>query len=107
MTSGDQLRVRMDRSGGFAGIRLSADIDASTLDDDEARGLRDLVDRAAVFEVETEGEGPPPRARDCFVYRITVEDRGRERTIEVDEAEMPERCRPLVDWLLDKARRSR
>jgi hypothetical protein len=70
-------RVRYVQTGGFAGLKLTADLDTSDLPPDEATALDQLVDAALA-----EGPPPPPdpRARDDQQYEVTI-DRDGEHTV--------------------------
>ena len=96
------MRIQFERSGGFAGIRLTTSVDSAALPDDDARRLREMVDGAGFFELPPVIGKPAP---DRFQYRLTVEDGKRRHTVEVNEAAVPPSLRPLIDWLTSAARK--
>ena len=51
---------------------------------------------------------PPgaPHGRDAFSHEITVDDGARRHTVTLDEAEVPDVLRPLLDWLQKRAERA-
>lgn len=59
------MRVRIERSGGFANVRASAAADASTLAPNAADELRRRV-RKLRFDPDTTPDG--------FQYNVTIED---------------------------------
>ena len=92
------MRVRLERSGGFANIRRTVTVDDAALPPERAEELRRLV---AAADLATFPENPTPRAGrpDRFVYRLTVEDEGGARSVTVSEDTAPEAFRRLLDWL--------
>jgi hypothetical protein len=98
------MRIHFERSGGFGGqaMKRSAVVDSATLSEEEARELYELVGAANFFALPA---APPPRASqpDAFSYSITVEDGGRQHTVRLSEADVPESLRPLLDWLRRRA----
>ena len=102
------MRVEFVRTGGVAGIRLTATLDTEMLPPEEADRLRRLIDAASFFDLPTSRRSPS-RETDRFQYRVTVEDGDRIKEVEMDESSVPEACRPLLDYLIEsvKARRKR
>lgn len=89
MTEGAR-RIRIERSGGFAGIRLSAE----ATDPDDVRRLGEGIDASA--------GSVPSAARDTFVYRFELIDAVGEptQTVEVPEAALSPQAREVVTRLL-------
>jgi len=102
----ETLRVTIERSGGFAGITMKTAVDRKDLAPDEALKLHQLVEGADFFDLP-EKVTPPSGSRDRFQYKLTVEENGRQHTVMVNEEAMPEKLKPLVNWLMEKARQSR
>jgi len=78
-----RLRVRVERSGGFAGISRVWSLDTDDLDPDAVARLHTLVDdlHAAGLPAGTPepgSPGAPPDVPDAFSYRVTVR-RGQRR----------------------------
>lgn len=92
------MKVRLERSGGFANIRHTVTVDVAALPSERAEELHRLV---AAADLATFPENPTPLAGrpDRFVYRVTVEDEGSARSVSVREDSAPEPFRRLVDWL--------
>jgi hypothetical protein len=63
------MRIRVRRTGGFAGIERRAEVDTSGRPD--AQELRDLAERA----LATGRSAPPTGVPDGFSYEITVDGR--------------------------------
>jgi hypothetical protein len=92
------MRVRIERSGGFANIRRTFTADAALLDTQRADELTRLVEAA---DLATFPENPTPRPGkpDRFSYQITVEDGGVERSVMVGEDAASEELLHLVEWV--------
>jgi hypothetical protein len=99
-----RLQIEFQRTGGFAGAILSTSVDAGELPQAEATELRDLVDRANLPSLAQRGRGGPGKP-DRFQYDLTIEDGDRRYQVSLGETEVPEACRPLLDRLLEMARR--
>lgn len=98
------MRILFERSGGFAGMRLTASMDTGSLPDEEAQELEDLVNAAGFFDLPAQIAGQSSGA-DQFRYKLTVEDGGRRHTVEVGETAVPDPLRPLLQRLTAAARR--
>lgn len=100
------MRIRFERTGGFAGIHMVAEIDTESLPPEEARAVQQLVERAGFFELPRI-VAAPTRAPDQFRYRLAIEDQGREHTVETCETAAPDTLRPLLRRLTAVARAGR
>jgi len=100
------VKLHFERTGGLAGLKLSVSMDPDSLGPDAASKLRALLDKAGFFDLPPVLRGPSP-GPDRFRYKVTIETAGMRHTVDMDEAAMPESVKPLVDWLLDQARRLR
>jgi hypothetical protein len=85
-------RVVITRSGGFANISVTTEVD----DPGEAARITEAVRGAA--------ERPPGRARDDFVYVFTIETTVGTDSVELTGAQLPGELRPTVRSLLDRGR---
>jgi len=98
------MQIHFERSGGLAGIRLSQNVSAEGLSEDERKKLAELIEAAHFFELppvlRTSGSGA-----DQFQYKISLESDQGKHEIQVDEAAMPAQLRPLVAWLQAAARK--
>ena len=98
-------RIKYERTGGFAGMRLSADFQPADLPDEQARPLMELLDEVD-FDELPENLIAKPAQPDQFTYRITTETPQGEHTVVVDDASAPEEMRELLR-LLDRIARKR
>jgi hypothetical protein len=92
------MRISMERSGGFTGIKLKGPLDSATLPLSQARLLKQLLRKSGFFE-------PPPvlesnaAGADCFSYKATVETADGKHNLESGEAAIPCSMRPFLDFL--------
>jgi hypothetical protein len=100
------LRISLERSGGFAGITMKAAVDEKDLAPDEAQTLRQLVDEVGFFNLSKKIVPRSPQP-DRFQYDLKLEESGREHTVTVSEEVLPEKLKPLIKWLMEKARQGR
>lgn len=87
-------------------MRLSVALDTEELSSEEAADLTRLLTESSFFEHKASLKSAFPKP-DQFQYRISVEDGGRKKEIEADDTGLPENLCPLVDYLLDQARKGR
>jgi len=92
------MNIHLERSGGFAGLRLSHDLDSAELSPEDGKELDQLVESADFFDLPEEIRAANPGA-DRFQYKLTMKSGPREHTVAVDEAAAPDTLRPLLNWL--------
>ncbi len=100
------LHVIFERTGGLAGITISATVDSADLSESQASELRKLIDQADFFNLPAVIAPSKPHP-DRFEYNVTVQDDGRSHTIRVSEEAIPENLRPLIKWLSQASRQGR
>jgi len=88
------VRVRVERSGGFAGAVVRGEADTADLDDEQAAQLRDLAGRVDLAAL-TAGAPSPGRA-DRFRYDVEVDG----CRVELGETAVPAELRSLIDHVL-------
>ncbi len=96
------MKVTFERSGGFAGMTMTATVDTETLSSSDAEQLRQLMQAADFFHLPSKVAATPFQP-DRFHYKITAKEGRKQHTIHVDEA-ATEAIQPLLAWLTDKAR---
>ncbi|MEU6404683.1 protealysin inhibitor emfourin [Streptomyces sp. NPDC046985] len=84
------MRIRVRRTGGFAGIERQAEVDVSALPD--APEWRALADKAVAAAQDTPPDGVP----DGFRYEITVDG----RTVYAADPRLTEEQRRLIAKVL-------
>lgn len=104
---GKTLRVELERTGGFAGMRMAATIDSESLSREEAGRLRELVEAAGFFNLPEKIDNPDAAGADRFLYTVAVETEGLRHTVHTSEAAAPPALRLLIQWLTKVARKGR
>ncbi|MDT0439398.1 MULTISPECIES: protealysin inhibitor emfourin [Streptomyces] len=84
------MRIRVRRTGGFAGIERSAEVDTSSLPD--AQEWHALAERALATGAEAPAAGVP----DGFHYEITVDG----RTVHTADPRLSPQQRALITRVL-------
>ena len=99
----DVKRIKFERTGGFAGIRIAADFELDDLPEDQADRLRELLDDVDFDELPEQliKGGPVP---DGFTYSITVETDKGEHTVTTSDTSAPQKMQPLLELLYQIAR---
>jgi len=98
-------RIKFERTGGFAGIRIATDLKLDDLSDDQAHAISELLDDLDFGELPEQmmnDEGMP----DQFTYTITVETKKWEHTVVTGDVTAPEKMQELLQ-LLNRLARSR
>ncbi len=98
------MQIQFERSGGFAGLRLTHSVSSEALPTEEEKKLKDLVEGARFFELPAAMRATEPGA-DRFQYKISVETEQGKHTVQVDEAAVPAQLQPLLAWLKAAARK--
>lgn len=97
-------KIKFERTGGFAGIRLAADIEVNNLPEDQKREILDLLDELDFDELPAKLSGKMP-VPDEFVYSIVVESEKREYKVMAGETALPGDMKPLLEILERIAKR--
>jgi hypothetical protein len=104
MSSQERFYVKFERSGGFAGLTRTVEIDSDTLSGDDQKAMLKLIEDSNFFSDDF--ASLPDGVRDGYSYEITIEKGGERRTINIDDSGISEDLRPLVDQLVGIMRRS-
>ena len=98
--------IRVERSGGFAGMTVQSRIDTENLDPDERQNLIEQVKSSGFFEADFSSH-KDQQGRDRFHYTITIEYHEQQRTVDLDESEIPDDWQTLIGMINQLARRYR
>lgn len=100
-------RIKFERTGGFAGMRIARDLKLDELSEEQASTIIELLDDLDFNELPeqlmSESEAPMP---DQFTYVITVETSRGEHTVITGDASAPEKMQELLQ-LLNRLARTR
>jgi hypothetical protein len=91
-------RVTMTKSGGFAGIMETYEVDSNKLDKDERANFADIINKTGILAVDSVKD-TEPKAADVFFYEIKVEYKGKTHTATYDDIKLPDAYRTLVGYL--------
>ena len=97
-------RIRFERTGGFAGLQLTANFDVDELSEDQVRTLTDLLDDLDFAELP-ENLTSDSSMSDDFTYTITVESRKWSHTVITSDAPDDEKMHELLEILNRLARK--
>jgi hypothetical protein len=98
-------RIKYERTGGFAGMRIATDFKPDDLPEEQVRTLLDLLDDMDFTEMpENLIDDSMP---DQFTYKITVETTKHEHTVIAGDASAPEKMQELFKLLDRIARKKR
>jgi hypothetical protein len=98
-------QIKYERTGGFAGMRLSADIEPDKFPDEQIRPLLDLLDDMDFDELPEQLMGESSMS-DQFTYQITVKTNKWEHTVVTGDASAPDKLQELLR-LLDRIAKRR
>jgi hypothetical protein len=95
------VRIQLKRSGGFAGLTRTAEVDSEELPEEAAHRVRQLADEGRLDELAAR-EPERPSGADRYQYELVVEGDEAERRILMHDGAIPDDLRPLVDQLIDR-----
>lgn len=96
-------RIKFERTGGFAGMRIAADIEPHDLPEEQAHTLLELLDDMDFNEIPEHIASDS--GADQFTYSITVETQKWEHTVVTGDASAPEKMHALLEILNRLARK--
>jgi len=96
-------RIKFERTGGFAGMRMSTDLKMDELPDEQANSIMELLDDMD-FEKLPEQMLNEDSMPDQFTYKITVETKKGEHTVVTGDTSAPEKMQELLQLLNRLAR---
>ena len=96
-------RIKFERSGGFAGIRMAADLKPDDMPADQAHMVSELINDLDFDQLPERmiGDSKMP---DQFTYTITVETDKWQRTVSTGDTSAPEKMQELLQLLNRLAR---
>ena len=99
----DVERIKFERTGGFAGIRIAADLDLKDLSDEQVHTLMGLLEEVGFSKLPEHLQISPPMP-DEFTYSITVESEEWHHTVTTADSSASERLQDLLEILTRLAR---
>ena len=95
------MRISFMQSGGFVGAIKGCTIDAADLAPEERQELESLVTASGLSE---SFEQLSSTGRDLRQYEIVIEEHATVQRIVCDDRSVPESARPLLAFLVARAR---
>lgn len=89
------MRIKIERSGGFAGIPSSNEIDSKDLPE----SLFQIVKKIMSVEKRNMVKSKTSGMADRYVYRICLQDGSDRKTIECEEAELKDDIKSLISYI--------
>jgi len=99
----DVKRIKFERTGGFAGMRIAADFELDDLPEEQAEQLCELLDDVD-FDELPENLMKANQVPDGFTYTITVESEEGQHTVTTSDISAPAKMQPLLELLYQIAR---
>jgi len=96
-------RIKFERTGGFAGMRIATDLKLDDLPDEQAKTISKLLDDLD-FEELPEQMMNDSNMPDQFTYTITVETKKGEHTVITGDTSASEKMQELLELLNRLAR---
>lgn len=96
-------QIKFERTGGFAGMRIAADIEPDDLPEEQARTLMELLDNIDFNELPEHIASNT--GADQFTYSITVKTTKWEHTIVTGDASASDEMHELLELLNRLARK--
>jgi len=96
-------RIKFERTGGFAGMRVATELKLHDLSDEHANQIVELLDDMDFKELPEELTGKESMP-DQFTYTITVETKKWEHTVVTGDVSAPEKMQELLQLLNRLAR---
>jgi emfourin len=99
----DVERIKFERTGGFAGMRIAAELKLDDLPDEQANSVVELLDDLDFEELPEQLINKDAKP-DQFTYTITVETKKGEHTVVTGDTSAPEKMQELLRLLNRLAR---
>jgi hypothetical protein len=92
------MQVVFNRTGGFAPIPRSCQLDTDTLPAPEALKLKQLVEDSGILSSRG---ATVKNARDMHYYTVEITAEGQTHKVMFDHVSVPPPVQPLIDFLLE------
>jgi hypothetical protein len=95
------MRIRFERTGGFANVPLRAELDSAQMPPGRKQELEKLVAGARPFDQPPQSQGAA--TPDDLHYEVTFEDAGRTHTLRTSDTSAGDELKLLLDFLGEEA----
>jgi hypothetical protein len=100
------MQITYERSGGFGGLTLTAELDTASLPPDEAHDVQKMIEKAGFFTLPASTPALT-RGADAFQYVVTVKADGKQHTVRMSDMAIPDALWPLIEYLTKVAKEKR
>jgi hypothetical protein len=91
------VRIRIERSGGFAGIPITNEMDSKDLPSALVRAAKNIIEDKSVTSLLTKSS--PKGAADHYTYKISIQDGLNRRAIECNQYNIEGELKSLVNYI--------
>jgi len=95
------MKLSFRKSGGFAPIFQGCEFDTANAADVDAAAVEALARSSNIIN---EASARVPQARDVFYYTFDVELDGKTNKVTFDQLSVPEKVKPLLDFLMARSK---
>jgi emfourin len=97
------VRIKVERSGGFAGIPISNEIDGKDLPSGLTRTAKKIMEDKSVPSLSIKSS--PRGAADHYTYKISIQDGRNQRVIECNQYNIEDDLKSLVNYIERNSKR--
>ena len=97
------VRIRVERSGGLAGIPISNEIDGKDLPSGLTRTAKKIMEDKSVPSLSIKLS--PRGAADHYTYKISIQDGRNQRVIECNQYNIEDDLKSLVNYIERNSKR--
>ena len=91
------MRIRVERSGGLAGIPISNEMDEKDLPPALIRTAKKIIDDKSLSSLSMKSS--PKGAADHFSYKISINDGGQRRIIDCTQYDIQDDLKSLIRYI--------
>jgi hypothetical protein len=91
------VRIKVERSGGLAGIQITNEIDAKDLPSTQLRTAKKIIEDKKVSSLPMKSS--PRGAADHYTYKISIQDGTNQNVIECNQYNIEDDLKSLVNYI--------
>jgi hypothetical protein len=91
------VRIRVERSGGLAGIAISNEMDAKDLPSQQLCTAKKIIEKKKVSSLPMKSS--PRGAADHYTYKISIQDGTNQNVIECNQYNIEDDLKSLVNYI--------
>lgn len=98
------MKIRIERSGGFAGMSSSNELDSDMLPPSIESTVRELLEKKKLPRAK--GLGRRIGSADYLSYKISIHDGNKQHVIQCNELEMDSNVKSLVNYIKKNSKKN-